>query len=88
MLFRSDVTDGMLDVTIISPLPKYLSPSFGVKLFNKKLGRSKYVEMFRIRQLTIERSNSGFVHFDGEPSTMDKELTFKIQPLGLKVFIP
>ena len=85
---NADVTDGMLDVTIISPFPKYLSPSFGVKLFNKKLGRSKYVEMFRIRQLTIERSNSGFVHFDGEPSTMDKELTFKIQPLGLKVFIP
>lgn len=85
---NADITDGMLDVTIISPFPKFLSPAFGIKLFNRKLGRSKYVEMFRIRQLTVERSNPGFVHFDGEPLTMDKCLAFKVQPLGLKVFIP
>jgi len=84
----ADVTDGMLDVTIISPFPKYLSPSFGIKLFNKKLGKSRFVEMFRVRQLGVDMQGPGFVHYDGEPLTMDKALTFKIQPLGLKVYIP
>ncbi len=85
---EADVTDGRLDVTIISPFPKFLSPSFGLKLFNKKLGRSRYVEMFRIKQLTIEREAEGFVHYDGEPSTMGKSLAFSVKPMGLNVFIP
>lgn len=85
---EADVTDGMLDVTIISPFPKFLSPSFGVKLFNKKLGKSKYVEMFRVRQLGVDRQSPGYVHFDGEPTSMDKSINFKVQPLGLKVYIP
>jgi YegS/Rv2252/BmrU family lipid kinase len=85
---NADVTDGMLDVTIISPFPKFLSPSFGIKLFNRKLGRSRYVEMFRIKQLTIERKEPGFVHFDGEPASMEENLTFKVKPMGLNVFVP
>ncbi len=85
---NADVADGMLDVTIISPFPKYLSPSFGIKLFNRKLGRSRYVEMFRIKQLGIERQESGYVHFDGEPISMEKNLTFQVKPMGLNVLIP
>lgn len=85
---EADITDGMLDVTIISPFPKFLSPSFGIKLFNKKLGKSKFVEMFRVRQLGIQMQEPGFVHFDGEPITMDANLNFNVQPLGLKVYIP
>jgi YegS/Rv2252/BmrU family lipid kinase len=85
---NADVSDGRLDVTIISPFPKYLSPSFGLKLFNKKLGKSRYVEMFRIKQLIIERSEPGFVHFDGEPASMGNKLSFLVKPMGLNVFIP
>ncbi|HRX69226.1 MAG TPA: diacylglycerol kinase family lipid kinase [Tenuifilaceae bacterium] len=84
----ADISDGLLDVTVISPFPKFLSPSFGLKLFNRKLGRSRYVEMFRIRQLTVERQTADFVHFDGEPSTMDQKLTFKVKHMGLNVIIP
>lgn len=84
----ADVSDGLLDVTVISPFPKYLSPSFGLNLFNRKIGRSKYVEMFRIRQLTIERQYPDFVHYDGEPSTMGEKLMFKVKHMGLNVFIP
>lgn len=85
---EADVSDGLLDVTVISPFPKFLSPSFGLMLFNRKLGRSKYVEMFRIRQLTVERQQPDFVHFDGEPSTMGEKLTFKVKHMGLNVLIP
>lgn len=84
----ADVTDGLLDVTIISPFPKYLSPSIGIKLFNKKLGKSRYVEIFRTKNLTIKRYEEGYVHFDGEPKIMGDTLDFSIQHLGLKVYVP
>lgn len=84
----ADVTDGLLDVTIISPFPKYLAPSVGLKLFNGKLGKSRFVEMFRVRKLDIERQQIDFAHFDGEPTLMDKRLSFEVKPLGLKIYIP
>jgi diacylglycerol kinase (ATP) len=84
----ADVTDGLLDVTIISPFPKYLAPSVGIKLFNKKLGKSRFVEMFRVRNLEIERQQNDYVHYDGEPVMMDKKLRFSVKPLGLKIYIP
>jgi len=85
---EADVSDGMLDVTLISPFPKYLSPSIGLKLFNRKLGRSSFVEMFRVRHFSIERSAPGYVHFDGEPAMMGEKLTFKVKHMGLNVLIP
>ena len=84
----ADISDGLLDATVISPFPKFLSPSFGLKLFNRKLGRSRFVEMFRIRQLTVERQSADFVHFDGEPTTMGEKLTFNVKHMGLNVIIP
>jgi diacylglycerol kinase family enzyme len=44
--------------------------------------------MFRIKQLGIERQESGYVHFDGEPISMEKNLTFQVKPMGLNVLIP
>ncbi len=85
----AEITDGLLDVTVISPFPKYLSPSIGIKLFNKTLGKSRYVEMFRVSSLTIKRhEEEGYVHYDGEPKIMGDTINFNIKHLGLKVYVP
>ncbi|HNS28917.1 MAG TPA: diacylglycerol kinase family protein [Tenuifilaceae bacterium] len=85
---NADVSDGLLDVTILSPFPKYLSPWFGIKLFSRKLTNGRYIEMFRVKDFTIIRQEPGFVHYDGEPALMEEHLNFSIKPMGLNVFIP
>lgn len=85
---EASLQDGFLDVTIVSPFPKILSPTLGVMLFSKEIGKSGYVEMFRTKGITIERDEEGYIHFDGEPGTMGKKLSARIVPRGLKVIIP
>lgn len=85
---NADITDGMLDVTIMSPFPKYISPSMGMRLFVKRIGKSKFVEAFKVKEITIEQLDSSVMHFDGEPITMELPLNFSVEHLALKVFVP
>jgi len=85
---NADLQDGLLDVTIVSPFPKFLSPSMGIMLLNKEIGKSGYVEMFKVKDISITRDKPGYVHYDGEPSTMGKKLFAHIKPAGLKVIVP
>lgn len=84
----ADITDGLLDVTIVSPFPKFLSAGLGLRLFRKKIGSSRFVETFRVRNLTVERASEGFVHYDGEPGTMGRQIEIAVKPLGVNIFIP
>jgi YegS/Rv2252/BmrU family lipid kinase len=85
---EADITDGLLDVTVISPFPRFMAPSIGIKLFTKKLGKSKYVEMFRMHSLEIQQMEPKYIHLDGEPQRVDEPIKFTIKPLGLKVYVP
>lgn len=85
---EADITDGLLDVTIISPFPRFMAPSIGIKLFTKKLGKSKYVEMFRVRSLEIQQMEPKYIHLDGEPRLVEEPIKFTLKPLGLKVYVP
>lgn len=84
----ADIADGLLDVTIISPFPRYLSPDMGIRLFNRRIGKSRFVESFRITEMELIRQKPDFIHFDGEPATMEASLSFCVKPLGLNVFVP
>jgi len=83
----ASVQDGFLDIMVVSPFPKFLSPAYGIMLFSKMIDKSHFVETFRVRNLLIEREKSGFVHFDGEPTTMGKKIKLKVKPSALKIFV-
>ncbi|MCB8963678.1 MAG: YegS/Rv2252/BmrU family lipid kinase [Bacteroidales bacterium] len=85
---EADMQDGLLNVTIISPFPKYMAPTIGLKLFSKRIGTSKYVESFKVSDILIERPSPDCVHFDGEPTIMGERLQVGIMPQALKVFVP
>jgi YegS/Rv2252/BmrU family lipid kinase len=85
---NADITDGMLDVTIISPFPKYISASLGLKLFRKRIGKSRFVETFKVKEISIVQFDSNVMHYDGEPVTIESPLNFSIKPLALKVYVP
>lgn len=85
---EANMQDGMLDVAILSPFPKYVAPSIGIRLFSKKIDSCRYVQSFKVKKITIERAAPEVVHFDGEPTIMGEKLVAEVKPQALKVIIP
>ncbi len=77
--------DGMLDIVMLRPFPKYLFPIFIYRLFAKKLNRSKYYMHIRTdREVTISTPETRF-HIDGEPVTIKGEIKINVRKNALKV---
>jgi diacylglycerol kinase (ATP) len=77
--------DGYFDVCIIKPFPIYAFPLVGFRMFNKTAHLSKYVEIFKGKDIQIIRENSGPIHIDGEPYLFPKEIAIKMKHLSLSL---
>ncbi|MFN3405250.1 MAG: diacylglycerol/lipid kinase family protein [Cytophagaceae bacterium] len=84
---QADLQDGLIDVCILHPFPLYISPLIGYRLFSKKIASSRYLDIFKAKEVKVIRKSPGPVHFDGEPLEMGKELIIKIIPDQLKVLV-
>ncbi|MBO5951822.1 MAG: YegS/Rv2252/BmrU family lipid kinase [Bacteroidaceae bacterium] len=84
----ASVTDGLLDITIVTPFTPLDIPTLAYQLFNKHLDKNKKIRTLKTTQLTINRKKNGVVHIDGDPVMLDKEIKIKIVTNGLKVAIP
>jgi diacylglycerol kinase (ATP) len=77
--------DGMIDVVLIKPFPKILGPLFIIRLFTKRINKSKYVSHFKTdRELVIQTQETRF-HVDGEPFCISGEVIVRIKQEVLKV---
>jgi diacylglycerol kinase (ATP) len=77
--------DGMVDVVMIRPFPKILGPLFIVRLFTKRINRSKYVRHFKTdKELIIQTKETRF-HVDGEPFCISGEVIVRVKQEVLKV---
>lgn len=86
---HADISDGLLDVSIVKPFPLHRAINFGLSLFNKQITKEPYVDTYRTNKLTIKRkSDAGSVHIDGEPIVLGKKIKIKIIPKGLQVIVP
>jgi diacylglycerol kinase (ATP) len=79
------INDGMMDVVVIKPVPLYLFPVLGIKMFNKTLNTSKHVATYKGKNITVERKTSAPVHYDGEPALMDAVVNYNILQNAVKV---
>jgi diacylglycerol kinase (ATP) len=84
---EADIQDGLLDICVVSPFPKFEAMDIGLRLFSKKIDKSRHVDVFRAKSITLKRKHKGVVHFDGEPCKMGKKLTIRVVPHGLKVVV-
>ncbi len=76
--------DGKMDIVLIEPFPKLISPVFIYRLFAKTMNRSKYVRYIRTDdEVTIETSENRF-HIDGEPVTYRRKCCCKDQTRCIK----
>ena len=77
--------DGLMDIVLIRPFPKFLLPVFALRLFTKKLNDSKYVHHIQTgREVRIRTAETRF-HIDGEPVNISGEVTVRIRPKVLRV---
>lgn len=77
--------DGKIDLVLIKPFPKILGTLFIIRLFTKRINRSKYVRHIQTEKEVVITTNETRYHIDGEPVTFSGEISVKIRREALKV---
>ena len=77
--------DGLIDIVLIKPLPKILGSLFIIRLFTKRINKSKYVRHIQTdKEIEIETKETRF-HIDGEPVDISGKVIIRIKKEVLKV---
>src|SRR5664279_3022713 len=77
--------DGKIDIVLIKPFPKILGTLFIIRLFTKRINRSKYVRHITTdKEIVIETAETRF-HIDGEPVDISGKVVIRIKKEVLKV---
>lgn len=84
----ASVTDGLLDITVLTPFTPLDIPTLAYHLFNKQIDKNKKIKSFKTKELIIRRKKDAVAHVDGEPIILNKELKIQIIPKGLRIAIP
>jgi diacylglycerol kinase (ATP) len=82
---EAELTDGILNVSILKPFSSLSIASIGIKLFTKKIHTSVKLQSEKGKQITIQFDGEQPVHFDGEPILVKNKLTIEVIPLALNV---
>jgi diacylglycerol kinase (ATP) len=62
------IDDGWFDICIVKPFPLFKTLSLGLRLFNKSIERTPYVEVNRGKEIIFRKPKKKYVfHYDGEP---------------------
>jgi YegS/Rv2252/BmrU family lipid kinase len=77
--------DGIIDIVLIKPFPKILGPIFIIRLFTKKINKSKYVKHFKTDKEIVIKTDETRFHIDGEPLRISGEVVVRIKKEVLKV---
>jgi len=84
----ADITDGLLDITIIHAGNALDIASIGIDLMSGSLARNLMIDTFRTTAAVITRAEGGPAHIDGEPLTIDDTMYIQCHPGQLKIFTP
>jgi len=77
--------DGMMDIVMIKPFPKIFGALFVLRLFTKRINRSKYVVHLKTdKEIVIDTDETRF-HIDGEPIEIQGKVSVRIKKEVLKV---
>jgi diacylglycerol kinase (ATP) len=76
--------DNILNVILLKKFPANVMPDLILRLFNRTLHHSKYVETFEGKNIKISQKNQ-HAQMDGEPVALGNKLDISINPLSLKV---
>ncbi|WP_224999648.1 diacylglycerol kinase family protein [Cesiribacter sp. SM1] len=85
---EANIQDGLIDLCLMRPFPALMALPMGLRLFQRSIHQSEYVEILRGEHIRISCSKSDCMHLDGEFLQMEKSLEVKVIPQCLKVVVP
>lgn len=85
---EASLTDGLLDICIMSKVPLLEAPLMGQMLIFKLINRTHYVEYIKTAEFTLTQEIDGPSHIDGDPFVRGKKFHVKVNPLSLNVITP
>lgn len=84
----AEADDGLMDVCILKKFGFLNAFGLALKLFNKKLYRSKYYETFKTAELILLKEGEIIAHVDGEPRIFHNRIHIKVEPQSIMVLTP
>lgn len=85
---QAQITDGLLDITVLEPFTVLDVPSLAFQLFNKTIDQNSRIKTFKCKDFHIRRKESGVVHFDGDPMITGQDIHIEVINKGLHVVVP
>lgn len=85
---HASMQDGMLDISLVKPVPMIEIPRMAMQLFTRQLDTNPHVLSFRSTHFRIIMPHPDVVHVDGEPIQMDGVLDIQIHAGLLNVITP
>jgi YegS/Rv2252/BmrU family lipid kinase len=77
--------DGLMDIVMIKPFPKVFGALFVLRLFTKRINKSKYVTHLKTDKEVIIDTDETRFHVDGEPVEIYGKVAVRIKKEVLKV---
>ncbi len=84
---EASIQDGLIDICILHPFPKPMAFSMGMRLFSKRMHRSRFMEIVRAKKISVTCQPGQSLHLDGEPCPVPAQLNIEIKPKSLRVLV-
>jgi lipid kinase, YegS/Rv2252/BmrU family len=85
---NANISDGQIDVTILSPFNALDIGPLTIQLFSKTIDRNSKIKTYRAKKVLIVRQKEGVMHIDGEPVFASKDIEITVEGAALNVFAP
>jgi len=85
---NASINDGLIDVCIFKKPSVLEAPILAQFLFFRAIDETRYLEIIKASEIKIIQPQNRYVHLDGDPVRLSKELIVKVNPLSLKVIVP
>lgn len=79
------INDGLLDICLMSGFPKVEAGQLAIKLFNKRMDKSKYMKIVRATRVVVESEEPIKAHLDGEPVNLPNKIEIRVHPNSLRM---
>ncbi|WP_052079422.1 MULTISPECIES: diacylglycerol/lipid kinase family protein [Porphyromonas] len=82
---QADITDGIIDVTMIEEFSLVHSGQIAYQLFSKGLDKNPYTKQLRGKRIEIKLKDPVHFHVDGDPKPKTDHLLIEMKPQALNV---
>ena len=83
---NADISDGHIDVTILSSFNALDIGPLAIQLFTKTIDKNSKIKTYKTKKARIIRQKEGVMHIDGEPVLTTKDVEVSVINSALNVF--